>query len=97
MTIWQLKRLLDINIAKHGKRIKVVLDPRTFAHSLPEVNLFDVCDGKVGVHPELNDDGSAVNKDGLERLRTYLVLYGNAGQPCCGRVFTECKCNAERT
>lgn len=92
MTLWQLKKVIDAAIETHSKRAQVVIDPDTFSHNLSEVGLFDVCGGKVGAHVELDEHGAATNKNGGERLRTYMVLYGSGGQSCCGRLFEHCDC-----
>lgn len=92
MTLWQLKKTIDAAVEKHGKRAKVVIDPKTFSHMMPEVSLFDVCGGVIGLHVEYDGNGSPTNKDGSERLRTYMVLYGTCGQPCCGQLIEHCKC-----
>lgn len=93
MTLWQLKKLIDKAVAEHGKRVIVAIDPKTFGHSLPEVQIFDVCGGLAKHHIQLDQDGCATNKDGSERYRLYFMLYGAEGQSCCGDPFETCNCN----
>lgn len=72
-------KLLVENRAGH---LTVCIDKSTFRDNRESDGcvILEVCGAQIITHPMLDDDGGmAENKDGTERQRMSLVLYGSSG------------------
>lgn len=95
MTVNALHKLLLEMIANGLGRCQIAINKDTFTHNLAEVTMHDICGWQSLPLAMIDGDGFAIiNKDGSERIRTTVFLYGAAGQPCCGLLYEQCQCAA---
>lgn len=83
ITVTKLYDLLGKAIASGNGRNPVCIDKTTFQDNREGdgVTILDVCGAKIeAIQLADEDGGGAYNKDGSERIRTCIVLFGNAAE-----------------
>jgi uncharacterized protein YtpQ (UPF0354 family) len=71
-------------VESNAGHLAVCIDKSTFSHPLENDGcvILDVHAAEVRTYPVLDGDGyTEINKDGTERMRTSVVLYGDMHAP----------------